>query len=92
MAEPIQVFGVIRAVLNRRICWIDVGKTQVFEAWLENISDAGATIIVEGITLPATFIVYFDSSRLVGRTSVIKQHNGTEYRILFTGRAPRPVP
>ena len=55
---------------NTRKCWIDDGVSPIYEAWVSDITDTGATIELEaGKTLPATFSVYFDENQYVGRTS-----------------------
>ena len=67
-----------------RKCWIDNGGLPPFEGWVTAISETGATIALENdTTLPATFIVYFDIARSVGRESAVEAHDGNSYRILF---------
>jgi len=73
-----------------RKCWIDDGTTPLHEAWVSNMSDTGATLSIDTrAKLPATFTVYFDKTRFVGRTCTVQAHDGDAYRIRFTGRAPR---
>ena len=76
---------------NTRKCWIDDGVSPIYEAWVSDITDTGATIELEaGKTLPATFSVYFDENQYVGRTSKVSARDGDTYLVLFTGRTPRP--
>jgi hypothetical protein len=73
-----------------RRCWIDIGTEPVFEAWVKDISDAGATIVVEDrAALLPKLTVYFDEHRYVGRTATVEKRDGHSYRVIFTGKAPR---
>lgn len=63
----------------------------MFEAWVQDISDAGATITApEGIALPAIFAVYFDAGLQVGRTVSVESRLESSCRVIFTGKASRP--
>jgi hypothetical protein len=72
-----------------RKCWIDDGTSPVYQAWVGEIKDSGAKLLVgDGKTLPATFTVYFDEHFYVGRTSTVQSHDGEAYAVLFPGRTP----